>query len=262
MKFFRAVVISSFCLIAISCGRFGEEYSTSKVINGIIDNSSQDRDGVNLAVARLLLGKGSSTFTCTGTRVAKDLILTAAHCLDSESGKINSLAIGTGFAPNVDILRDQISYSKWETHPKFENPRKFDIGLIRIASSEVAKLDQLNLKIARVSFSQVEPYTDVTMYGYGCPANGAGIDGNKRYGKAFMLDSSLLGNSFDLVHVTPSEGFDPTEARLCGGDSGGPLVLDGRVIGTNAGVSDNYSYYTRLDLNEISDWYARFRDNP
>ncbi len=244
--------------LLIGCGRV-DDNSETKVINGIVFDNDVARDPVNLAVVRIWVPKGGQFFTCTATRVSDVTFLTAAHCLQGMTTNPNVIYIKSGFAPTYSTLLDAFELVRSSSHPNYESPGKFDVALFQIKAKDKGRLTKVT--VAPVQFSPAAPYQDVDFYGYGCAALSTFADGHKRYGTAFLLDTSVLGSAYRYVNVTPAEGFDPTEAALCQGDSGGPLVQNGAVAGVNAGLDDGYSYFTRLDLTEVQSWYAYFRDS-
>jgi hypothetical protein len=187
------------------------------------------------------------------------MFLTAAHCLKSASGiPEGAIFIRSGYAPTYSPISDSYALEKWEVHPRYAGAGQYDLGLFKIKASEISRLSKV--KIAPVSFATPTYYADVDMYGYGCAALNTQADGHKRYGTAFLLDPGVLGSKYRYVNVTPAQGFDPTEAALCQGDSGGPLVQGGRIVGVNTGNDPEYSFFARLDFDDVKSWYANFRD--
>lgn len=155
---------------------------------------------------------------CTGTLVADDLILTAAHCVVSASGDIllDALATVGGNTYQVDAIASHSSYNPFL--PPFVANMRFDLALIKL-SNKVTNV----LPLPVFYDLPLLAGAPATIAGFG--ANDEGISSHPFHpyetGKqgvvrisgfsTGMIRSNVLGNS-----------SNPTNP--CQGDSGGPLI--------------------------------------
>lgn len=159
---------------------------------------------------------------CSGTLVAQEAILTAAHCLDeadrhAEQGRLLVVASG------VDLLRDGIvdavEASAWVSHPSWQgfappSPPRFDVGVVvlerPLAGAQVAVLGD-------TPPSSAWQGERLELVGFGATSLGAGDGGTKR--------------SVTVDYVGADEHFlfiDSPGANVCEGDSGGAMFrVDG-----------------------------------
>lgn len=176
--------------------------TTPKVLNGEETLERPEIGGITV-------GNGF----CTATLIRKNIVVTAAHCVDYYSrtrpgnhGRFDiTQSDGQKVSFPVDLIfsfRDRYSSQK-------------DIALARLARDvppEVARPTALSTR-------EANPGEQVTIYGYGCTRrNGGGDSGVKR-------------------KFTTAYG---TTRNLCSGDSGGPVVIgDGPIFMINSGYITN-----------------------
>lgn len=177
-------------------------------------------------VVAVVVGGGG---LCTGTLVAPDIVITAAHCV---SPTVSGLGSQEAVTANTQVVFDGTDIFKGggtvvgarETiaHPAFTRPGQPDIGIIRLDQKMDREFTPINLdpSAAPVGIS-------VTIVGYGINDSGQSgtgffLEGNTSVGCAqYGVDDKL----FLCFNQEAGNG-------KCNGDSGGPSF--GAVGGTNA----------------------------
>lgn len=173
---------------------------------------------------------------CTGTLIATNAVLTAAHCVEAGSSPQSFEVEGQTYTTNSVVV-----------HPNYQSG---DIDLaVMVLNSDVLGVDPVD--ISRVTPQVGQTLTLVGFGGTGTAQGGHNGDfGVKHVGQTPIdeVTPTAINWSFD----------DPTEANTAPGDSGGPaflsvgssLVVAGVTSGgtqENAGLGDN-SFDTRVDV--------------
>ncbi len=151
---------------------------------------------------------GTLSVGCTGTLVAPNVVISAAHCF-SYGTRANRGNYGS-FTIEADGQEHRYSIERYKS---FSNRLgSADINVVGLGESVPANV------ATPAPIAQVTPAdgTDLTVYGYGCTSRGRGTDWVKR-------------------KATFAEGQDTN--HLCPGDSGGPVFDDstGAVLRINSG---------------------------
>jgi hypothetical protein len=169
--------------------------------------------------------------SCTGAVIARDLVLTAAHCVQPSSDYAVAIVEASG-ARVVPVVRVAL-------HPRFD-PAHFrtrkptpDLALIKISVALPA-----NYHTAYLERTPLQPRASeyFTLAGYGVTAEGNG----KSAGRLHTLLLPSIGNTIDatgVIMVRLSAG-NGENAGACTGDSGGPVFRGGdlaAVIGWSTG---------------------------
>lgn len=157
-------------------------------------------------------------YICSGTLIAKNLILTAAHCVDAKSK--NLLAIFTTEIKNAkkDDLR---KVTRWAVHPSYSEEMKAkDLGDIAIVRFEGTL--PLGYEVAPILFDAqaVQKNKKTIVAGYGLNwttliKKGAGTLRTTK----LDIDEPLYSRTEALLGQSMRRG-------ICSGDSGGPAYFD------------------------------------
>lgn len=172
---------------------------------------------------------------CGGSLIAKNIVLTAAHCVDGGTTP-SMIKILSGTA-DLTVGGQRSKVSKIYIHKNYQpivpnvSPPINDIALIRVEQDVVGQT------IAPVSVfddKNVSPSAKITVTGWGKTETG--------YSAAKLKEAKIRYVSRDRCNAAPSYDGQVTDVMLCAGedeggkgvcsgDSGGPATLNGSVIG-------------------------------
>jgi V8-like Glu-specific endopeptidase len=230
---------------------------------------------------------------CTGSVIRENLILTAAHCIESDASNIK-IVFGLDFSAydsnDLKVLR---TASNVEIHPDYKNKKSSDLDWSDLALIQFSGgLPQGYMPAQIITDSSLlKQGTTVQMAGFG--ATGVELEevtakNNKKFnqdlatGEIFCYDKkrtqcyrvTFLGT--DRLRSTEAviEGFTEKEIRMneshghgtCVGDSGGPLIYQSEnemyIIGITSRGSqfcDGPAIYTNTFI--YLDWIERIANN-
>ena len=161
---------------------------------------------------------GSRGNFCTGVAIARDLILTAAHCVQA-GAEYKQVELDANRRP---ILKDVLTI---ERHPQFN----LKIMLAHRATADVALVKLVRpLNVAPVPLigtrSRVAVGERFAVYGYGMSVS---TDANTSATlRAATLVATGQPGSLQLRLVDPATGGERGGLGACTGDSGGPVYQD------------------------------------
>lgn len=172
-------------------------------------------DGQHPGVVSIRL-VGASSSICTGSVIAPDAVLTAAHCFD---GAPTEVSVGIGV--DADSPERRVQAASWEVHEGYvrledsaSGEPENDVALIRLA--EPAEVAPIPLNPDPLDGSWVG--WPLTFVGYGVTAFQASDSGTQRFAEA-----PISAVETDLLRTE-----DSALGGTCQGDSGGPgLSRDG-----------------------------------
>jgi hypothetical protein len=161
---------------------------------------------------------GSHGNFCTGVAIARDLVLTAAHCVPPGS-QFKQVELGAAGKP---VLKDVLSVAR---HPQFNlktmlaHRATADVALVKLAMPLNVMPAQLMAPRGRVPVGE-----RFAVYGYGVatPAD-ASTSGTLR--GVTLIATGQPGN-LQLRLVDPATGGKRDGLGACTGDSGGPVYAD------------------------------------
>ncbi len=226
--------IASLSLIScVACGG-GLGSAESPIIGGEA-SSDTDFPSTGAILARMAIdGFGEfGSFMCTGTLIAPDVVLTAAHCVEDQLGGMGTTTLYFTFArdvaaygnPSMVLPARTATVERAIKHPSYA-------GMTATPTPGLGQWNDIGLMFLETSVTDVVPSIvadaqDGASIAVGVPVDIAG------YGQRTTTDQAA-GVMYHAVSVVNEAGAhemqigitSPDTPQKCHGDSGGPTFLD------------------------------------
>lgn len=210
---------------------------------------------------------------CTGSLVAPDVFLTAAHCVVTSSTPPGS-QFHVSFAANLYGKNTRfIAATHYVADPKYghDQANLHDLALVFLPSGSTrgitpVKLPPAGALDAMAAKGQLSKALFVNV-GYGTAANRTGVPSFSYDGQRYMSKSEFMGLQptwLGLLMNAAATG----EGGDCYGDSGGPKFLDGDATTIYATVTTGDSpcrattWDWRLDTPEAREFLGKYLTLP
>jgi len=214
--------------------------SSTKLLNQSNDTAGGDR--LNLFDTRIIGGKEAtedrhpysvslkdSFHFCGGSLILKDVVLTAAHCINGDN-----FDVLVGRHDYDDNDGELVSVRKTITHPNYDaDTSSYDVALVFLSTP----VQDENIQLMRLNNddSYPQPGTMAHVMGWGDVNPGSSLEtvdelhivsvdviSNEECETITKDGQNYEGQIYDNMMCTSTEGQD-----ACQGDSGGPLIVRG-----------------------------------
>jgi hypothetical protein len=185
--------------------------------NAMVGGAAPAADGAGRSVVMVL---GSAGTACTATAIARDLLLSAAHCVHA-GDEYKLVASAPGEPP---VLKDIV---RAEADPQFDIKRLFghlataDVSLYKLAEPLPAKISPAPLGAADEPIAVGDAFV---VAGYGVTVRGDGRTGGTV--RAATLVATGHPSALELRLYDPKTKGDTPGLGACTGDSGAPAFRD------------------------------------
>lgn len=239
---------------------------------GIIGGEIAEADASTVSV--LFKVKDKPINICSGTLVAEDIILTAAHCVpQAPLEDIEHFVVGF-ISKMKDPFGDENINGRgkvigFRVDPQYgeqsgEKNTPYDLALLRIAGPAPEEFKAQNLPDSNFI---IEPEHQLEMLGYGRFDERRAVDGylRKVIVPATQLTESVQFRGVELVGPGVLALLQP-EKGICGGDSGGPLFAisdkgERTLVGVSSGGNNFQNIFKKchgfslfVDVRAKIDW--------
>jgi MYXO-CTERM domain-containing protein len=230
--------------LAFAAGGCGDDpaYTTGQARQAV--NGSDDPAGQFAMVVGVVSKKGQYLSRCSGALVARNLVLTARHCVAPSSGGIvtcGQAPLGAAIPPadvlvtskpvQSDVPEDYVAVARIEVAPGGDDTCGFDLAAVVLEGAGLG--ESAPTTTPRID-EPPHPLEQFTAVGYG--STGSGGVGTRRFKTGVGVN--CVGSGCVALPAADSEWISEDDA-FCQSDSGSAaLDASGRLIGiVSRGVS-------------------------
>jgi secreted trypsin-like serine protease len=167
---------------------------------------------------------GSHGTFCTGTAIARDLVLTAGHCIEPDT-TYKLVEFNAAHQPRLLDVREVARHPQFDLKTLFAHRATADVALLKMAQPLPADIIP-----APIGYAPPPKVGDsLTVFGYGLAVRGDGRTGGTL--RAAALAVTGKPGSLQIRLVDPKGGGATPGMGACTGDSGAPVFAGTSLIG-------------------------------
>ncbi len=179
------------------------------IVNG---QTTSDYPEVPMLYMRDRSGYGA---LCTGSLIAPEWVLTAAHCV-TDSSDFRIYAIDVGFGYSMRSMETTTVAEDWIPHPYYNGSGYYDVALIKLAKPIE---DYPLMRLSVEGFTSQDRGEEFRVVGFGATSDDdQGTNTAKRY------TDLPLAYYDERLFVTWDQAGGSNNSNACHGDSGGPVL--------------------------------------
>jgi secreted trypsin-like serine protease len=210
---------------------------TADLANGIVGGQEvKPKEGLAHVVVGLVSQLDQGQALCTGTLIAENVVLTAAHCVDHNPESI-SVAFTTDFSKvkEADLRKVDrvVQHPRWLHH---DDKDQGDLALVHFSGKKASKYHVAKILNEKI---QLKVGQKIVLVGFGVTAGND--DDSAGILRRTVTEISSISSSTEVVS-------DGREHGVCFGDSGGPAFLKKGKQFYQWGVASSVSRKTCDDL--------------
>lgn len=203
--------------------------------SGIVNGKSVIKEDrlAKKVVLLMMADKNKNYSTCTGTPIADDVILTAAHCV--KEAVVVSAIFKTALCENDQLKKEEfIIATDWKYHSKYKGIGGNDVAIVKLSRSIPS-----DYQVSKVFDGKSEITSNtLTLVGYGRTfEKDDGLPQLRKTYKTLKQEVGLTDDPESDILV-----IDQETTGICNGDSGGPVFIEAnyelQVVGVNSFVSN------------------------
>jgi len=167
---------------------------------------------------------GSHGTFCTGAAIARDLVLTAGHCIETGT-EYRTVEFNAAHEPQLLAVREVARHPQFDLKTLLAHRATADVALLKMAQPLPAAIIPAvlgNLPAPRVGDT-------LTVFGYGLAVRGDGRTGGTL--RAAQLSVTGRPGNLQIRLVDPKTGGTAPGLGACTGDSGAPAFSGTALIG-------------------------------
>ncbi len=195
----------------------------SSAADAMVGGAARAADGIARLLVMVVGSRDNGGSVCTGAALARDLILTAAHCV----------APGATYSVFPAKNAPALAIKSIQVHPRFDpqsyalNRATADVALIKLAVALPERFVPVSLETPGTAVAVGDRFT---IAGFG--VTGAGSDNGIGLARAASLVATGQPGTLQIRLFDPATKGDRPGLGACTGNSGGPVLrdVDGRHV--------------------------------